>query len=209
MFEIDLLKGKGRPAKAQPWAVAAATAPSLIPLIVVIFLISGYVTNGITVESMQEQIKKIDAKLASMPNAKLERDKAVQQIESSVKCSIDAAKAVKNHMQWSDVIAEVTNNVPSNAILYKLSGNRNKVQLKADISGNQQSAYQFTLVIGVYADIGETSGASISKFIEALRNSKLLGPRIETIKNTSSNNGKFQDRDVAVFDIECVFKITQ
>jgi len=206
MFEIDLLKGKGRPAKSQPWAVALATAPSLIPLIVISFLIGGYVTNGITVKSMEEQISKIDARLANIPSAKQERDRSRQQIESVVKCSIDAAKAVKSHMQWSDVIAEVTKNVPNNIILYKLSGNRIKVQSKTD---SQQSAYQFTLMIGAYTDIGEAGGASISKFINALTYSKLLGPKIETIKATSSRNGTYQGRDVAVYDIECVFKAVQ
>jgi hypothetical protein len=209
MFEIDLLKGKGRPVKSQPWAVALVTAPSLIPLIALAFLIGGYVTNGITISSMNEQITKIEARLAKEPNAKLERDKAQQQITAMINCSVDAAKAVKNHMQWSDVIAEVAKNRPGNIILYRLSGSRSKVPLKTGASGNQQNSFQFTLVIGAYTDIGEAGGASISKFINALNSSTLLGPRIETIKATSSRNGTYQGGDKAVYDIECVFKAVQ
>ena len=208
-MRLIYLKVKGVRQRVSRGLWLLPTAPSLIPLIVAAFLIGNYATDGIMVTSMNDQLLKIDAKLASIPNAKQERDKARQQIDSTARCNVDLAKTFRNHIQWSDVIGEVTKNVPGNIILYKLSGTRNRVQVKSDSPAGQQSAYQFTLVIGAYADVGNAGGASISKLNSALNSSKLLGPRIETIKVTSSRNGTYQGRDVAVYDIECVFKVTR
>jgi hypothetical protein len=205
MFEIDLLKGEGRPVKSQPWAVALVTAPFLIPLVTTILLVSFYIADGITIRNMDEQMTRADAKLKTLLSTRGDRDKAQIQLDSAAKCSIEIAGAVKNHVQWSDVIHEISDTLPASVVVYKFSASREKQAPRPDKSGKPQIGYKFTIMIGAY-DVGEAGGGSIGKFIEAMKSSKVLGQRIESIRPVSNQNGSFNGRDVAVFDIECVIK---
>jgi hypothetical protein len=208
MFEIDLLNGEGLPVKSQPWAIALATAPFLIPLVAIVFLISCYVTDGITIRSMEEQVGKIDTRLAGMTSLRSERDMAQAQITAAARSSEEIARSMKGCMQWSDVVSEISNHCPGDLVLYKISANREKITQRPDDSGKAMVSYKFTIMMGAY-DTGGTGGVSVSKFINSLKSSAVLGPRIESIKPISNQNGTFKERDVAVFDIECILKATQ
>ncbi len=209
MFEIDLLNGEGLPVKSQPWAIALVAAPFLIPLVAVVILVSCYVTDGMEIRSKQEQTLKINAKLAEMTATRSERDTAQAQIVAAAKSSQEIALSVKGRMQWSDVVSEISNHRPGDLVLYKVSANREKVATKPDESGKLRSSYKFTIMMGAYADIGSTGGASVRQFIDSVKSSTVLGPRIESIKPVSNQTGTFQGRNVAVYDIECIFKANQ
>jgi hypothetical protein len=209
MFEIDLLNGQGLPVKSQPWAVALVAAPFLIPLVAIVVLISSYVTDGMEIRSKQEQTVKMDVKLAEMTTARAERDMSQAQIVAAAKSSQEIALSVKGRMQWSDVVSEISNHRPGDLVLYKISANREKVTTKPDESGKTMSSYKFKMMMGAYADIGSTGGASVRQFIDSVKSSTVLGPRIESIKPISNQSGTFQGRNVAVYDIECIFKANQ
>jgi hypothetical protein len=206
MFQIDLLKGEGRPIKSEPWAMAAVSAPSLIPLITAVVLLSSFVGNGIDIGNKTEQISKLDAKIAGMVTARQKRDTAQAQIDSGARSVGEVATAMKMHTQWSDILSDVSKSVPSNVVLYKLVGTRDT---RSAAAAKAPNACKFTLLIGAYADTGEAGGRSIQKFIDTLRTSKTFGPRIDTIKPVSNQNGTFAGRDVAVFDIQCDLKSNQ
>jgi hypothetical protein len=203
MFQIDLLKGEGRPVKSEPWAVALACAPSLIPLVTAVILIGSYIGYGIDIRNAQDQIAKNDAKIAAMTEARGKRDLAQGQIDAATKSVGEIAAAVKTHMQWSDILNDVSQSVPENkVVIYKLTATRdNKGQAAV-------KTCRFTLLIGVY-DLGEAGGKSIQKFIDTMKSSKVLGPRIDSIRPVSNQSGTFGVREVPVFDIECVFKSSQ
>jgi hypothetical protein len=202
MYQIDLLKGEGRPIKSEPWAVALVGAPTLIPLITAVVLIGSYVANGIAITNAQEQMTKIDARIAAMAETKQKRDTARGQIESATNCVGEIAAAMKMHMQWSDIISDVSRSVPANVVIYKLAATRDTRSQAA------AKTCKFTLLIGAY-DTGEAGGKSIQKFIDTLKTSKVLGPKIDSIRPISNQNGTFGGRDVAVLDIECVLKSNQ
>jgi hypothetical protein len=204
MYQIDLLKGEGRPVKSEPWAVALVGAPSLIPLITAVVLIGSYIGNGIAISNAREQMTRIDARIAAMSETKQKRDTARGQIESGASCVGEIAAAMKMHMQWSDIISDVSRSVPANVVIYKLAATRDT---RGQATG-KTNPVKFTLLIGAY-DTGEAGGKSIQKFIDTLKTSKVLGPKIDSIRPVSNQNGTFAGRDVAVLDIQCDLKPNQ
>jgi hypothetical protein len=206
MFEIDLLKGKGRPIKSQPWAVVIAASPFVVLLIAAIIMLAGYVAQGIEMRTVEGNIIKADAELAKLSVNRLNRDKAQSDIAAMAKCTADVAIAVRGHVQWMDILNEISKNVPENVVLYKLSAMRERnVQVATSQTVKGQDSFKFKLMIGAY-DLGGPGGSSIRRFIDSLKSSKTLGARLESIRPVSNQNGKFGERDVTVFDIECIFK---
>lgn len=206
MFTIDLLKGEGRPVKSEPWAVMLVAAPSLIPLVTMVVLVASYMSCGISIKNDREQEAKIKAKIATMSEARQKRDTALAQIGNADKSVGEIALAMKGHMVWSDILNDVSQSVPEGkVVIYKLVASRDNKNL-TDIKTGMLP--RFTLLIGAY-DLGEAGGKSIQKFIDSVRSSPVLGPKIDSIRPVANQNGTFGGREVPVFDIECVLKSSQ
>ncbi|HSV26834.1 MAG TPA: hypothetical protein VLH60_02980, partial [Sedimentisphaerales bacterium] len=150
MFEIDLLNGEGRPVKSQPWAIALVTAPLIIPLAAIAFLIGSYVTAGIEIRSLNNRAASIDTRLADMTDAKRQRNTAQAQILSAAKSSGEIAELIKGQMQWSDVISEISNLVPGSVVLNRITASRERILLRPDDSGAPRTEYKFTIMMGAY-----------------------------------------------------------
>jgi hypothetical protein len=205
MFQIDLLKGQGRPVKSEPWAIALVSAPSFVPFVALFVFLTWFLADGISIRTKTGRIEAIDAKVAQMADVKQKRDNAQAQIDATGKYVSDIATAMKSHLQWTDILADVAKSVPSSVVVYRLSASRERPVQRGDV----KPAYKFTLVIGTYSDPGDAGGKSIQKFIDTIKASKTLGPRLESIKPISNQSGTFNKREVADVAIECIIKANQ
>lgn len=200
MYQIDLLKGEGRPVRSEPWAVALAVGPSVIPLVTLAVLVSCYVNYGIETRIGREQIVSLNSQIAAKADLKAKRDQALARIDSAAKCESEIASAMRLHMPWSDILNDIAANAPQGkVVVYSMDARRDNV-----LSAAQTGSATFTLTIGTY-DLGNPGDNAMKQFVDALRASKVMGPRITDVSPGPSKSGSYGGRNVPM--AETVFRL--
>ena len=169
-----------------------------------VLFISSYMADGIKIASAESRISRIDASLKDMTAARRERDAAQAQITAAVKSSEEVAGFVNGQMQWSDVLSEISDLVPSDVVLSSISAKRiaNMNTNKEEASGSSKSPYVFTVKMEGRTVVGKAGTDTIDSFRKLLESSQ----RIEQPVKTSPGDGTFNGKPVTVFEINCTAK---
>lgn len=212
MISIDLLKGEGRPVKSRPGVVALMVVPFIFPVLAGVFLAGWYQSDKIM---MRMQVKK----LTSYEEGPREYSDVVQFLQDAAaeskyinSCLGEVNQTINNHRQWSPILAALAENLPPAVSLNCLELLREKKREKIPHKDDPQKTvfidkYQYTLRITTDTGTTVEDDAAIQVFIQQLRNSNLLEPRIEDIRIASQQSVSEETVDIVRYEIDCVFKM--
>jgi len=205
MITIDLLKGDGLPVKSRPLITLLATLLALMPLLVAGAVVCDYMRDGVILKNDQAALAKYDDKLQSLrQTSEFLNDLEVQHevIDGSLN---EVAKCITVHSEWSPILMTIAESVPESLALTRLALSRRRIMANVPSPDNPDSTvllpgYRFVLQIST--DACPDNIETIKQFIQRLRESETLAPRLEDCYMES----KIAKSDLVSYDIHCVFK---
>ncbi len=210
MFTIDLLKGQGVPLKSSPGGIAIIAFTIAIPLYVLIIMFGFYV-NGNTYMSIREQeIVRCQSEIDKLSSAvKLQESLEKEKLLYS-SCLSEVNSSIGKYIQWSPVLVTLVENMPNSVMLTELEVREDSVIKKVPKKDNPQELVdgsvpvkilRMTVSGGHQYDCNE----EVKDFQDSLQSSAFLGLQLENIV-VSRESETLKGRDVASYEIECVFK---
>lgn len=209
MFTIDLFKGSAIPIKSRPEGIMVAAITTAFPIIALIVILGIYLGDKTSIVVANQHTVQLKTKISRMANELSEYRSALQQQETIRYCLTEINDSINRHGQWSEILTEISANMPEMMILTYLSVEQRFVNKK--IPGPDKGK-TITVSVPVRTLLMEIAGSShgdcdklVMGFIERLTNSQLLKDRIETIRVPEKSNMSHTDGMVS-YKIDCLFK---
>ena len=210
MFTIDLLKGQGIPMKSSPGGIAIAAVTVAVPMTIAIIMFGFYLNNMTHVSIKEQEIVRCQAEIDKLSGAvelqdSLEKEKIVYG-----NCLSEVKSSISKYIQWSPVLVTIVENMPDSVRLTALELKQNSVRKKVPKKDNPEEMIEKNvpvriLQMSVSGSPGYDCDKVVRDFRNHLRSSAFLGPKLEDIE-VSQESEKLEGRDVASYEIECVFK---
>ena len=210
MFKIDLLKGQGVPMKSSPGGIAIAAVTIAVPLYVFIIAFGFYV-NGKTYMSVKKQeIARCQSVIDNLSDAvelleSLEKEKTAYGARL-----LEVKSSINRYIQWSPVLVTLVENMPNSVMLTGLEVKQHSVRKKVPKKDNPQEMIEKNVPVKILRM--SVSGSpqyncdkAVKDFRDSLLSSAFLGPRLENI-GVSQESETLEGRDIASYEIDCVFK---
>lgn len=210
MFKIDLLKGQGLPLKSSPGGIAIVAVTIAVPLYILIIMF-GFHENDKTYMSIREQeIGRCQSGIDKLSDAvkqhkSLEKDKVLYDA-----CLAEVKSSIGKYVQWSPVLVTLVENMPNSVMLTELEVRQDSVRRKVPKPDNPQEMIESSVPVNILR-MSISGGPQydcnkeVRDFQDRLQSSAFLGPKLENIV-VSRESEKLKGRDVASYEIDCVFK---
>jgi len=210
MFKIDLLKGQGIPIKSSPGGIAIVAVTVTVPIIVAIIMF-GFHLNNKTIASIKEQeIVRCQTEIDKLSNA-VELKKSLEKEKIFYgDCLSEVKSSISKYIQWSPVLVTLVENIPNSVMLTGLEVRQDSVRKKIPKKDNPQEMIEASVPVrilrmSVSGNPQYDCNKEVRDFQERLNFSTFLGPKLENIV-VSRESETLAGRDVASYEIECVFK---
>jgi Tfp pilus assembly protein PilN len=212
MFTIDLLRGKGVPAKIGPEGVALAAVALAVPLIIALVMLGGFLRNRIVISIQMGAIANYDAKINELADA-VQLQKSFENEKNAVNSSLaEVASNLGGHIQWSPVLVTLVENMPGPVFLTKLDVKQNSVKVKMPQKDDPKKIIETqvpaqTLQMNLLGSSSSGCDKEVRDFRDRLRAAIPIASRqqLEDIK-VAQQVGKFEEKDVASYEINFIFK---
>jgi Tfp pilus assembly protein PilN len=210
MFKIDLLKGQGVPLKSSPGGIAITAITIAIPLCILVIMF-GFNVNDKTYMSIKEQeIVRCQSEIDKLSGAvKLQESLEKEKILYG-SCLSEVKSSIGKYIQWSPVLVTLVENMPNSVMLTELEVKQDSVRRKVPKPDNPQEMVDGSVPVKILR-MSISGGPQydcnkeVRDFQDRLQSSAFLGPKLENIV-VSRESETLKGRDVASYEIECVFK---
>lgn len=210
MFKIDLLKGQGIPMKSSPGGIAIAAVTVAVPMTIAIIMF-GFYLNDRTYASIKEQeIVRCQAEIDKLSGAVEQQGLLEKEKITYSNCLSEVKSSVSRYIQWSPVLVTLVENMPDSVMLTELEVKQHSVRKMVPKKDNPQEMIEKNipvriLLMSVSGSPQNDCDKAVRDFRNQLRSSAFLGPKLENI-GVSQESETLEGRDVASYEIECVFK---
>ena len=211
MFTIDLLKGQGIPPKSRPEGIAVGAIVFAVPVIVAIVIAGVYMTDNISLSTQKRELADYEKRVDKLSDA-LELKRAFEKQRATINEVLsEVSSSIDRHMQWSDVLVDIVENMPESMILAELEAKQNMVRRRVAKDGDAETKVDVmvplrTLSITVSGKSEYDCDRAVRDFSDRLRIATVLGPKLEDIRVSKSNLGRRKQRNFVSYQIDCVFK---
>ncbi len=210
MFTIDLLKGQGIPMKSSPGGIAIAAVTVAVPMTFAIIMFGFYLNNRTYVSIREQEIVRCQAEIDKLSGA-VELQKSLEKEKITYANYLSEVKSsISRYIQWSPVLVTLVENMPDSVMLTELEVKQHSVRKKVPKKDNPQEMIEKNVPIrilrmSVSGSPQHDCDKAVRDFRNRLRSSAFLGPKLENI-GVSQESETLEGRDVASYEIECVFK---
>jgi len=212
MFTIDLLKGKGVPAKTCPEGVAIVVVAFAVPLIIALVMLCGFLRNRIVISIQTGAIANYDEKIIQLADA-VQLQKSFENEKNTVNSLLaEVASNISGHIQWSPVLVTLVENMPGSVFLTQLDVKQDNVKVKMPQKDDPKKIIE-TMVPAktLQMSLLGSSPAGCDKEVRDFRDR--LGAAIpaasrqplEDIK-VAQQVAKFEEKDAVSYKIDFIFK---
>jgi hypothetical protein len=212
MFTIDLLNGKGVPAKTGPEIIAVAAVTLAVPLIVALVMLGSFMRNGIVLSIQRDTIANYDAKIVQLADA-VKLQKSFENEKNTVKNSLsEVSSHISGYIQWSPVLVTLVENMPGPVSLTELNIKQSSVKMKVPQKDDPKKIVE-TLVPAkaLQMNLLGSSSSSCDKEVRDYRDRlstaipAASSQQIEDIK-VAQQVGKSKEQDAVSYEINFIFK---
>jgi len=210
MFTIDLLKGRGIPAKTHPRNIAVAAVTVVVPVIITIAMFGFFLHNRIIISIKKNTIGNYETRISGFSDA-IKLQKSFEEEKSIYSnCLSEVSSSFARHTQWSPVLVTLVKNMPDSVMLTALDVKQSSTKIKVPQKDDPKKMIDAsvplrTLQMTVVGRPKTNCDEAIRDFSERLRSSSLLGPKLDNIR-TSQGVRKLKDEEVVSYQIDCIFK---
>jgi len=210
MFTIDLLKGRGIPAKSRPRNIAVVAVAVVVPVIIAIAMFGFVMHNRIIISIKKNTIGNYETRISGLSDA-IRLQKSFEEEKSIYSnCLSEVSSSLARHTQWSPVLVTLVENMPDSVMLTALDVKQRLTRMKVRQKDDPAKMIDVfvpvrTLQMKVAGRPQTNCDEAIRDFSELLRSSSLLGPKLENIR-ISQGLSKLKDQEVVSYQIDCIFK---
>lgn len=210
MFTIDLLKGQGIPIKRRPWGVAIVTTTVAVPIFVAMVMLGFYLGDRIVVSVKKQAIIKYEKYIGTLSDA-VELQKSFEKEKNNINsCLSEALSSIGKHTQWSPILVTVVGNMPDSMILTSLEVKQRFTKIKVPKKDDPGKMIDVSVPVGtlqmsVSGRPQADNDKAVKDFMDRLRSSALLAPKLEDIK-VSQKSDTLEGQNVVSYEIDCAFK---
>ncbi|MHC4573770.1 MAG: hypothetical protein ACYS76_06515 [Planctomycetota bacterium] len=210
MFTIDLLKGRGIPARSGPQRIVFAAAAFAVPVLVAISMSGLYLCDGIAISVQRREMLNYEKKTSRLSEA-VELRKSLEAEKNTVTAGLSEVSAsLSRHSQWSPVLAAVVENMPDSMVLTNLELEQRFVRMKTRKRDDPRTEVDVSvpvriLRIAVGGNRQSDYERAVRDFRDRLRLSSILRPRLDDIR-VARGVGRLEGQEAVSYEIECVFK---
>ncbi len=197
--------------KSNPGGIAIAAVTVVVPITVAIIMLGFYLYNKTTASIKEQEIVRCQAEIAELSGAvelqeSLEKEKIVYG-----DCLSEVKSSISRYIQWSPVLVTLVENMPNSVMLTGLEVKQHSVRKKVPKKDNPQEMIEISvpvriLQMSVSGSPQYNCDKAVRDFRDSLRSSAFLGPMLENI-SVSQESETLEGRDVASYEIDCVFKV--
>jgi Tfp pilus assembly protein PilN len=211
MFTIDLLKGQGIPARTKPEHIAVVAAACTVPALIAMVMFGVYLTRRVSISIQKQEIATYEAKAEKLVGA-LEMQKTFEQEKALINtCLAEVASSIDKHAQWSPVVTTLVESMPDSMVLTNLEvkqrPEKRKVPGKESGQTRDITVPVTTLTISVRGNQDRDYAEAVKKFMNRLRFSDVLGPKLEDIRMSQEDSReKLDGKSLVSYVIRCIFK---
>lgn len=210
MFKIDLLKGQGIPMKSSPGGIAIAAVTVAVPMTIAIIMFGFYLNDGTHVSIKEQEIVRCQAEIDKLSDAVEQQDSLEKEKITYRNYLSEVKSSISRYIQWSPVLVTLVENMPDSVMLTELEVMQHSVRKKVPKKDNPQEMIEKNVPVrilrmSVSGSPQHDCDKAVRDFRNHLRSSAFLGPKLENI-GVSQESETLEGRDVASYEIECVFK---
>ena len=186
MFTIDLLKGRGIPARSRPEDIVAAAVAMAMPVVVTILLFGFFISNKVMISIRQQELANCTRQADGLTEAVALQSSFKAERAQIASCMTEAATAITRHMQWSNILVALVKNMPDPLVLTRLSVSERSARIKvADQKDPNRKVDIFvptrTLNVSLGGSSESASDRAVRDFRDRLRLAKAMAHKIEDI----------------------------
>ena len=222
MFTIDLLEGNGLPVKNRPEGIAISVAAFAVPAIIAIVMLGFYLNNKTVISIQKREIINYETRIGRLADA-VKVQKSFGDEKDAINNSLsEVTSSINRHAQWSPILVEVVEHLPTSVILTNLSitqdfvkkeilqrDNSDKNKNKKKKKKNKKVKIEVPvrqLQLSITGDPRLGSDQAVRDFRNTLRfSAPLVKAGLVNIK-VSQDIDRIDNRDVIAYTIDCIFK---
>jgi len=211
MFEIDLLKGQGKPARKTPADIMIVLATAALPVLAAVVMSGMYLNSAAAISSQKRQITDYDKKIGEFSAALAHQETITKQKGAIYDVLTEVASSVGRHVQWSPILMAVVESMPNSLVLTGLEVKTTTTKKKIPKKGSPGQTVDVTvpirsLLVRVSGKSSSGHDEVIKDFSDRLRSSKVLGPRLENIRVSKQDSGARKGVEGSYYELDCIFK---
>ncbi len=207
MFAIDLLKGKGTPAKRSLKKTVLRAIPFLVPVTAVVLWAGSYQQDCAEIRLQKAMVKKNQAVIdAARSDVKEYRQLKGQVAE--VRQTLDTiTRGLHYRIQVSDILRELAQTLPDDIFLYEIDLDRastmQKLPKEKGKDPEQRLLVQRDLKLIVCGYDPVKSDLWVRDYVHQLKASKVLSPVFKEVKPAARRQGIVDQKPATFYEIEC------
>ena len=210
MHTIDLLRGKGVPARTTLGRVALVMVAVAIPLLIGAGMLDRYLRNETVISIQRQAIATEQAAIDELSNAIKSKESLDEKRDLAMTTLSEVSSCIGRYIQWSPVLVTLAENMPAEVILTTLTASRKQVTIKVSEKKDPGKAVSVSvpkraLVLNISGNPLGNYDKAIKEFRDHLESSPLLGPKLEDIV-VSQQIGRLGNDEVVSYVMNCVFE---
>jgi Tfp pilus assembly protein PilN len=210
MFEIDLLKGKGRPQRANLKQLTFRVMLLLIPLGAAMVYAAGLQQDRIQLAAIQRAIAANETKLGQCSEDLQFLTDLRTQINALSLSIADIGKGLRYRLVVSAVLVELSELLPPEIFIREIDWKRIGLrERKADQDGGNaryESVVQRTLKLSLCGYEGADSDAAVQAYLADLGASPALSEQVREIRPAAREQRVINDKNATLYEIELYLK---
>jgi hypothetical protein len=210
MHTIDLLRGKGIPAKTTLKGIVIIMVTVAVPFLAAIGILDRYIRNKTVISIQQQAMVNERATAVKLANAVELKESLEDERDLAHTRLSEVSTYIDEYIQWSPVLVTLVKNMPARMVLSRLAAETRQEKEKVFKDNDPNKPVDVTVTKRVLAlDISGSLPGSYESLVRDyrvnLRNSPLLGPQLEDITLSQKPGGTGDDKTVS-WTMNLIFK---
>jgi len=214
MFTIDLLKGRNLPEKSGWREIAMAYAAMSVLAVCAIAVSGSYLSNKRNIKQQQLVIDGYNLRIDEMAGDKAMADSIAAESQDIRACLIDVSSALKNQVQWSDMLLAINESLSENLNIDQLDVRVKTVPMIVPQKDNPDTKVTITvpartLVISLFTSEGSEGDLAVRKFQKKLLTREPFKKYIREIVIALREPDLIKGGKVIRYELNCIFNIEE
>jgi hypothetical protein len=208
MITIDLLKGQGKPTKADPKAALLVVGLFAVPLSIAIFLVASYLNHGAMLAASNVQLVNVENGVADLSVEIQDNATIEQSIHHSNSCLDEIAEVLPRYNQWSTLLQALARHIPASFIVSEVEVIRSHITKEVPNRDNPELKLRVTvpkrvLRITILDYLETENEQAVQTFIQKLKEVTATSKQVEDLRLVAHKKVEIDEEMVTQYEIEC------
>jgi len=210
MHTIDLLRGRGVPAKTTLFSAAMVMVIVMVPILAAAAMVDRYLQNKTDIEIKQQAISIEQATIDKFAYAVKDKESLQKQQEAVRSKLLEVSSCLDNFIQWSPVLETLVEYMPAQMFMSGLRAESTSERQRLTKENKPErtvnvTVYKRKLVLDISGSELRDYGEVVQRYSNRLKSSPVLGPKLENIE-FSQKPGTAGDLNTVSYTMNLIFK---